>query len=381
MVLVERLPRVRDVEVVLGLLRPGEVDKPLQVGADDAVLGSDRRQLLESRELPVRGLLGVLRETGRLDPLAQLVDLGLLLVALAELVLDRLELLAEEVLALALVDLGLDLGLDLGAELDHLQLAGEDLGEAAQSLGHIDRLEQLLLLLGRDAQRSGDQVRQGRGFVDIGHRQLELLRQVWDRLDDLGEGALDVPGERLELGGGLEHVRHRLDPRHEVRLLTDIALDPDPLGALDEDAKGAVGDLHHPGDGAGNAHPVEVVRAGRVVLGIAGGDHRQHPVAGEDVVDEIDRALLAHRERRQRVGVGDGLPQRQDRQCVGERLGAGDRVFDVGDLHDLELGGLDVGHCQLPFPVWGGYSARSIGTWRAACGTRVGSSTLRIPSS
>ena len=44
-------------------------------------------------------------------------------VALAELVLDRLELLAEEVLALPLVDLRGDLRLDLRAELHHLELA------------------------------------------------------------------------------------------------------------------------------------------------------------------------------------------------------------------------------------------------------------------
>ena len=87
-------------------------------------------RLLEPPELAVGRLAGVLGQVRRLDPLAQLVDLGLLLVALAELVLDRLQLLAQEVLALALVDLRLDLGLDLGAELDHLELAGEDLARA-----------------------------------------------------------------------------------------------------------------------------------------------------------------------------------------------------------------------------------------------------------
>ena len=206
-----------------------------------------------------------------------------------------------KILALALVDLGLDLRLDLGAELDHLELAGEDLGEAAQPAGDVDRLEQLLLLLGRDAQGAGDQVGEGRGLVEVGDGQLELLGQVGDRLDDLGEGALDVAGERLELGRGLEHVRHGLDPRHQVGLLAHVVADADPLGALDQDAKGAVGHLHHPGDGPGDADVVEVVGAGRVVLGVPRGDHRQHPVAGEDVVDEVDRALLADRERRQGV--------------------------------------------------------------------------------
>ena len=164
---------------------------------------------------------------GRLDPLAQLVDLGLLLVALAELVLDRLQLLAQEVLALALVDLGLDLRLDLGAEPDHLELAGEDLREAPQPLGHVDLLEQLLLLLGGDPQRPGDQVRERRGVVEVGDRELELLGQVGDLLDDLAEGALHVAGQRLELRRGLEHVRQLLDPRDQVGLLGDVVEEPD----------------------------------------------------------------------------------------------------------------------------------------------------------
>ncbi len=263
MVLVEDLASVGDFEVVLGLLRPGEIDEPLEIGADHPVLGGDRRQLLESGELPLGGLLRILRQAGLLDPLAELVDLGLLLVALAELLLDRLELLAQEVLALALVDLGLDLGLDLRAELDHLELAGEDLREAPKPPGHVDGLEQLLLLLGGDAKRAGDQVGEGGGVVEVRDGELELLGQVGDRLDDLGEGALHVAREGLELGGLFEHVRHRLDPRNEVRLLADVLEDADALGALDQDPQGAVGDLHHPCHGSRHADAVEVIRAGR----------------------------------------------------------------------------------------------------------------------
>ena len=173
---VEDLAGVLDVEVVVGLLRPRQLDQPLEVGADDAVLGGGGRQPLEPRELAVGGLAGLLGQPGRLDPLAQLVDLRLGLVPLAELALDRLQLLAQVVLALALVDLRLDLGLDLRAELDHLELAGEDLREPPQPPGDVDLLEQLLLLVGRDPQRAGDQVRERRGIVDVGDRELQLLR-------------------------------------------------------------------------------------------------------------------------------------------------------------------------------------------------------------
>ena len=113
------------------------------------------------------------------------LGLGLLLVDLAELLLDRLELLAQEELALALVDLGLDLRLDLRADRDQLQLAREQLGQAAQPLAHVALLEQLLVLLGLDPQRAGDHVRELRRVLEVGHRDLELLGQVGHLLDDL----------------------------------------------------------------------------------------------------------------------------------------------------------------------------------------------------
>ena len=66
----------------------------------------------------------------------------------------------------------------------HLELAREDLREPAQPLGDVDLLEQRLALLGRDPQRAGDQVRERRRVLEVGHRHLQLLGQVRDLLDD-----------------------------------------------------------------------------------------------------------------------------------------------------------------------------------------------------
>ena len=128
----------------------------------------------------------MLGELGRLDPLAQLVDLGLLLVPLAELVLDRLQLLAQVVLALALLHLRLDLRT---GSRDPSWITSSSRARISESRRRrrvdVDLLEQLLLLLGRDPQRAGDQVRERRGVVDVGDRELQLLGQVGDLLDDL----------------------------------------------------------------------------------------------------------------------------------------------------------------------------------------------------
>ena len=85
-VVVEDLAGVVEVEVVLGVRAPRQRDDPLEVGADHAVLGRRLRQPLEPRR--ARGRRPSRTSSGSVSasmPLAQLVDLGLLGVALAEL--------------------------------------------------------------------------------------------------------------------------------------------------------------------------------------------------------------------------------------------------------------------------------------------------------
>ena len=68
-----------------------------------------RGQPLEALELALGRLAGVLGKLGLVELLAQVRGLGLRLVHLAELLLDRLELLAQPVLALPAVHLRLHL--------------------------------------------------------------------------------------------------------------------------------------------------------------------------------------------------------------------------------------------------------------------------------
>ena len=67
MVGVEDLAGMIEIEVVVGEGVPGQREDPLQIGADDAVLGGRLRQALEWLRLPVRTLarpLGELSQTG-----------------------------------------------------------------------------------------------------------------------------------------------------------------------------------------------------------------------------------------------------------------------------------------------------------------------------
>ena len=115
MVLVEDLPRVRRVEPLLRALRPWHGEQPVEVAADDGGLGRLLADALEAAELAL-GLLGHgLRHSGLGDLRAVLVDDGRVVVA--ELLADRLELAAQDVLALLLLDAGLDVLADAAAHL------------------------------------------------------------------------------------------------------------------------------------------------------------------------------------------------------------------------------------------------------------------------
>ena len=335
-VLVEDAPRLLEVEVVLGHLVPRQRDDPVQVRADDAVLGRRRGQLLQPGELALRCLADILGQLQLGELRAELVHLGLLLVALAELLLDRLQLLAQEVLALALLHLRLDLRLDLRAELDHLELAAEDRRDRPEALLDVCGLEQLLFLPRLQAHGRCDEVGEDGRVVDVRRRELQLLGQVRDRRDDARELVLDVARQRLQLFRLLDDLGDIDELADEVRLLLHPTVEPDPLHALDEDPQRAVRDPDQLVHDRGRADLVQVVPARRLDVLVAHSDEGEHPVAGGNLVDQCDRALLADRERCHRL--------REDHRLFQRENGKGRGNLDLLLVDDEFL--LELAHCS-----------------------------------
>ena len=188
------------IDRVLGALRPRQRDQPVEVGARDGVLGGGDRHLRQAIELAQRFLLDRLGHAGRVDLGAQLVDFLGLLVALAELLLDRLQLLAQEVLALVLADLRLHLRLDLRAELEDLELLDQDPVERVHPGADVERLEHLLLDRRADGREArGDEVGQLARVGDVGGQRLQVVRQQRRQRHHLLEVALDVALQRVDL--------------------------------------------------------------------------------------------------------------------------------------------------------------------------------------
>ena len=143
---VEHLLGDLDVAPDLRALLPRDRQHPVEVVAHDRRLGrhrAHRAKLLHLAHRLVAGFLGKLR---LLDALLELGELVLAVLALAQLLLDRLDLFVEVVLALRLLHLPLDAVADALLDLQDADLAFHEAEDLLQPLRGDLGLEQFLLL-------------------------------------------------------------------------------------------------------------------------------------------------------------------------------------------------------------------------------------------
>ena len=177
-VLVEDLLRLQDVHLAGGRLRPRQHRQPLDIVARQRVVRRHRVHPAQPPKLLQRVLLHLLGHAGGFDLLLQLGNVLLRVVQVAQLLLDRLQLLAQIVVALRGLHRILHLGLDLVAQLLHLQLLRQVLVDALQPRGNVRRLQQLLLVGGgQERQRRGDKVRQPPRLLDVDRDGLQIVRE------------------------------------------------------------------------------------------------------------------------------------------------------------------------------------------------------------
>jgi hypothetical protein len=178
---VEHLDRGREILADLALLAPGQREQRVDVVAHDRRLGRHRRHHLELLEFGERLAFRLLRHACGLDLLFHFVEIGVL-VALTQLLLDRLHLLIQVVLALALFHLPLHAAADALFDLQDVHLALELPQEMLEALADVAHLEHFLLLLELERQVSRDGVGQAAAVVDSGHRCQDLR---WNLLVEL----------------------------------------------------------------------------------------------------------------------------------------------------------------------------------------------------
>ena len=242
----------------------------------------ERSRRPSSRSTSARASFG---SSSLFELLAKLADfLGLVVVA--ELFLNRLHLLAQEHLALALAELFLHLRFDLVLRLEQRDLALHVHEHAAQALLNRKRFEQSLFFRNGELDVARDEVGELAGLGDgIEHLMHDFLGKA-ATLAELGGAFANFLVERLERGVLVVERRHLFDVHHdgrEIALALHVLERGGALLALKQqlDAAQAALDLADPGD---DARVVEDFGA-RLVGVVALCDGEDQPVAFECGLD------------------------------------------------------------------------------------------------
>src|SRR5207237_8968524 len=245
-VLVQYPAGLDQVETIFRPLVPGQLQHPVQVVANPPVL----RVLLAGPLQPVQLALDLLANRGgHLRLLHPLAVLGGGVTIVAELFLDRLHLLAEQELALALLHAFLDVGADLVLERDLSQdipLPGD---HALQARLPVALLQELDLLLNREVGRVARHVGEMAGLVDTAQHHGDGAGST--ELEDVLDQRPVLTHELLgALGAGVAVGRLRVLGEQGAAGLSLNQADLDAALALDLDevlAAGQLADVFHLG--------------------------------------------------------------------------------------------------------------------------------------
>ena len=323
---VQHLGRVAQVQVVGSAFLPGQFQNPLDVIAQDAHLGRHGRQVAQPLDLAQSHLAGLVGQGLLLDALPQFPHLPAPQVALAQLVLNGLDLLAQVGLALKAVHLLLNAMLDLvfdAQDGDFARQPGDDLLQPGHGVGLGQKGADFRE--GRAFDRAGQGVGQQAGVFqmgngtkgfrwprcEFGHLTPQRPRLAGKGLDLWRGGVGRSVGQHArphqEEGLGLQPLDHLEAPpalhQHTVPLVVVLlpGFSHDHLGAYGEEIFDRSGGLEHGvllQQGQQGAAPAQ--REFHRAQGEGPPDDQRHDHAG--VHGQV--AQGQHGQRHQAIGVG-----------------------------------------------------------------------------
>ena len=314
MVVVEDTPGFDRIEPIFGRHGPGHVENPVDIGPQHLVFRRCRSHASQPIDFAQRGGRDRFRKLRVFHPLSQLGDL--VAFAFAQLLLDRLQLLAQVVPTLRVGHFLLRLRFDLAFELQQLDLARQRVRDRLQLLDEIVLLEHRLLFGRLHVEERGQHVREAERVVDVHHDRPQLLRQAGGQRQRLFDQFLDTADVRLHLDGALVRFRERGDLRPHRRADAAHNVGPHPGNPLDDDVDAAagLGHLADNGDGADLAHVLRR-RIVRIVFLEQQEDQSIHP---ERAVHRLNRNRPVDGQRLQRQGKRHRAAERKNRQFLGE---------------------------------------------------------------
>ena len=182
----------------------------------------------------------------------------------AQFLLNRLDLLAQQEFALALIHLLLHLVVNLGAQLEHFLFFGKLVDQGFQALAHAECFEQLLAHHGVERrERGSDEIGQTGRRIDVRGFSLEIVGKLRRTSHYFAEEFLDVALESSQLGIGLVfEVRLVFDASAQKRLQADYLGDAEAAKTFQKCHDITVRHAHHFVNFGERTNAVKV-RAGR----------------------------------------------------------------------------------------------------------------------
>ena len=192
----------------------------------------------------------IVGRAGRFDLLPELGDFRVVGFRLAQLFLDRLDLLSEKVIALCLGQLGTNLLLNLGRKLENSELACQVLTEPLEPDADVDLSKQDLPFFNRERQARGQQVRQSAWLTGVHRRDLELFGNLLALIDHPLKQPVDVMNQGVEFDSLFQHLLERLHLADQIRFGLNDPHQPGSRLSLADNPSGPVRKLQHLEHGA-----------------------------------------------------------------------------------------------------------------------------------
>ena len=293
-VLIQNFARGAHVAALLRAGVPRQLQRHIQIIPDDGGLRRAEGLLHQALQFLVEFFSDLLRKRQLFDFLAVFVEFRLV-VALAQLIADDLHLLAQEIVALTLVDVLLGLILKLVFHAQNLQLMRKELVGDLQTAHGVPLLQNAHLLGKAVGRALAHQVGDIAGVVGCQNFQHRLLYGTLRQIRKLVKKLRRLPHQRLDLRRALHILRIRdgLHTRTEIGIgLLDLRHLCAAL-AHDQNAHGVARHFQHLPHLRDRADRIEIVK-GRIVLqNILLCYKKDALIAGHGLVQCADRLLAS----------------------------------------------------------------------------------------
>jgi hypothetical protein len=245
--------RLIQVDRVLRWVRPWQVHDPIETRSDHRVLGRCLVDALQPRELARYLCFDLLRKTFALHLITKLSDLTLLWIKLAQLTLNRTQLLAQDVLALLPAGLLPHLSLDLLGDFQIAPLLLTQLEGKLEARDGIDLIHDPLAVLGYQVYGGGHDIGKLAGILRVGSDEQGFLRNRRRESRDRSEAVEHGLAQRIACNRHFRRV-DLLNQDSRRGLFRDHAHLANPSCSLNHQLDRSIGQLDEAHDSSCDTH-------------------------------------------------------------------------------------------------------------------------------